>query len=115
MRARRARWRIAVALAVAAAHLVLLLGWLHADRLLRAAPAVTPRVAVRVRSRRAFSCGERVSSLAPRSSFAVASVRTAPLGDSSNRSAANPRAGVRRNSTEPSPVIASGAGTPSRK
>ena len=70
--------------------------------------STTPRVAVRVRSRRAFSASESFSSPAPSSSATVASVFTVPSGASSYRSAANSRGGVRRNSTAPSRVIASG-------
>jgi hypothetical protein len=48
VKARHAQARLAVALAVLTAHLALLLWWLQADRLSRTAPAVLPRVAVRL-------------------------------------------------------------------
>ena len=48
MRPRQARLRLAVALAVLAAHLALLAWWLHADRMPRLEPGATARVAVRL-------------------------------------------------------------------
>lgn len=48
MKPRHARLRLAVALAVLAAHLALLSWWLQADRRARAAPLAPPRVAVRL-------------------------------------------------------------------
>jgi hypothetical protein len=45
--------------------------------------STTPRVAVRVRSRRAFSASESCSSPVPISSATEANVLTVPSGDSS--------------------------------
>ncbi len=56
--------------------------------------STTPRVAVRVRSRRAFSASDSCSSPLPSSSAEVTSVLTAPVrASSSNRSAAKPARG----------------------
>ena len=48
MKARHARSRVVVALAVLAAHLALLLWWLRSDRLSHGVPPAQPRVAVRL-------------------------------------------------------------------
>jgi hypothetical protein len=70
-----------------------------------------PRVALRIRSRRAFSSGDRVSAAPPSRVSASSILVTSPVSASrTNRSATKLRASVRVNSTSPSGAITTSPG-----